>query len=304
MNFLKSLAITLLSLILFLSLAAFSVVYMMGNTLLDPDFVAAEINRLDVPALAKTMFRIETPPGAPDLNEVINKTIVDLEPRIKEEVNTVIYTGYDYLLGKTEGLSVTISTEPLRNTLKENITQAFLDSPPPELKGRPSTVIRQYADDAYQQFAQDIPETIEFTESSIPPDVMDRLKLVRSYLSFYQIAFYGLIALMVLCAAGIFLISRDVKHTTRSIGTTILVYGVIGYAITFLLERFNVVEQMMGMTGDIPAWLQTWISQFIDNLMAPLETFDLALIITGVVLIVVSIVISIVYRQCQAEAES
>ncbi len=299
MSFLKNLAVSLLSFILFLSLAIFGTVYMLDNTLLDPDFVAAEIDRLDVPALAKELFQMEAPPGATDLTEIIDKTITDLEPWMKEEASTLIYSSYDYFLGRTEEFSLTISTEPVRNSLKENLIESILASPPPELKDVSPAVMEQYADQAYQQLVQDIPQTIEFTESSIPPDVMDTLQQVRSYLSYYQTAYYGLIGLMVLCALGIFLISRDVKHTTRSIGTTLLIYGVIGYAAVFASSYFNVIEQMMGIAGEIPTWLQTWMTQLMDNLMAPLETFDLALLIAGVVLIV----ISIVYRRRQPQPE-
>ncbi len=298
MNFLKGLAISLLSFLLFLSLALFGVIFMVDNTLLDAEFVTAEINRLDMSSLAGELFGIEASTGTSQLNKAIDKTIADLEPWVKEEASILIHSSYDYFLGRTEEFSLTISTEPVKNTLKDNITEAILASPPAELKGMPPAVIRQYADQAYQQFANFIPQTIEFTESSIPPDVMATLEQVRSYLSYYQTAYYGLIGLMVLCALGIFLISRDLKHTTRSIGTTIVAYGVIGYAITFALDYFNVEEQMMAMTDGIPPSLQTWMAQFMDNLMAPLETFDLALVIIGVILITVSFV----YRRRQAPA--
>jgi len=272
---------------------------MLDKTLLNPDFVISELNRLDMSLLAGDLFSIEAPPEAPYLAEVIDETVADLEPWMKEEMSTAIYSGYDYLMGRTESLNLVISTEPVQNTLKENLTEAILDSPPPELKGRPSTEIRQHADQAYQELVQDMPQTIEFTESSIPPDIMNTLEQVRSYLSYYRTVYYGLIGLMVLCALGIFLISRNVKHTTRSIGTPILVSGIIGYASIFALGYFNVIEQMMGITGEIPAALQTWLPQFMDNLMAPMKTFSLALLITGVVLIV----ISIVYRRRQPQPE-
>lgn len=297
MNFLKSLALSLLSLLLFLSLSLFSTVYMLDSTLLDPDFVAAEINRLDMPAMVGDIFKFETATDTSQLDEAINKTITELEPWIKQEADTAIHSSYDYFLGRTEEFSLIISAEPVRSTLKENIIAAFLASPPPELKGRPQSVIRQYADEAYQQLARNIPQTIEFTENSIPSDIMSTMKQVRSYLRYYQTAYYALIGLMVLFALGIILVSRDVKHSTRSIGTTILVYGVIGYAIMFVLDYFHVVERIMEMMGNIPAWLDTWMPQFMENVMAPLETFGLALLIAGVVLII----ISIVYRRRQPQ---
>ncbi len=299
MSFLKGLAISLLSFLLFLSLALFGVLFMLDKTLLDPEFVTTEINRLDVSSLAGEFFGIEASTDTSLLNKAINKSIADLEPWVKEEASILVHSSYDYFLGEAQGLSLTISTEPLKKTLKDNITETILNSPPPELKGMPPAVIKQYADQAYQQVAGFIPQTIEFTESSIPPDVMTTLEQVKSYLRYYQTAYYGLIGLMVLCALGIFLISRDVKHTSRSIGTTIAAYGVSGYAIAFALDYFNVEEQIMAMTDGIPPSLQTWMAQFMDNLLAPLETFALVLVIIGVILIVVSFV----YRRRQAPAE-
>lgn len=299
MTFLKNLALSLLSFLLFLSLSIFASAFMLDKTLLNPDFVISELNRLDISSLAGEFLSEQIPQEEPYLAEVIDETIADLEPWMKEEMSTAIYSGYDYLMGRTESLNLAISTEPVKDSLQENLREAFLASPPPELQGAPSYVKEQYFNELYQQLAGNIPPTVEFTESSLPPDVLAMLEQVRQALSYSQLVYKALIGLMVLCALGIFLISRNVKHTTRSIGTPILVSGIIGYASIFALGYFNVVEQMMGMTGDIPAWLQTWMTQFMDNLMAPMKTFSLALLITGVVLIV----ISIVYRRRQPQPE-
>ncbi|MBI3041053.1 MAG: hypothetical protein HYY80_05340 [Chloroflexi bacterium] len=298
MKFLKGLAISLLSSLLFFSVALFGIIFMLDNTLLDPDFVTAEINRLDIASLARDLLGAKVSTGMPQLDRAIDKTVADLEPWLKEEAGRLIYSGYDYLLGRTEELSLIISTEPAKNTLKDNLIEAILASPPPELQSMPPAVIKQYADQAYQQVGSAIPPTIGFTKSSIPAEVMAPLERVRSYLSHYRTAYYGLIGLMVVSASAIFLISRDLKQTTRSIGITLVVYGGIGYVITFALDYFNLEEQMIAMTGGIPLSLQTWLGQFMDNLMAPLETFDLALLIIGVLLIVVSIV----YRRHRAPA--
>lgn len=300
MTFLKGMAVSLLSFLLFLSLGLFAMLFMLGNTLLDAEFVAAEINRLDLSSLAGELISFQAPAEMPYLNEVISETIDELEPWMKDELSSTIASSYDYFLGRTESLSLTISTQKVQDTLRENLWEAFSASPPPQLQGFPPEAREQYFNQFFeQQFADLIPATIEFTQSSIPPDVMDRLEQVRTYLSYYQTAYYGLIGLMVLCALGIFLISRDVKHTARSIGTTLVTYAVIGYAITFASGYFNLEERMMTVAQGMPASLETWMVQFMDNLMAPLETFDLVLLIIGVILIVVSFV----YRRRQTPAE-
>jgi len=80
MNFLKGLAVSLLSFLLFFSLALFGVIFMLDNTLLDPDFVTAEINRLDMSSLAGEFLSEQIPQEESYTAEVLDKTITDLEP--------------------------------------------------------------------------------------------------------------------------------------------------------------------------------------------------------------------------------
>ena len=296
MTSLQNLALSLLSFLLFLSLSIFASAFMLDKTLLNPDFVTSELNRLDVSSLVGELLSEQIPQEEPYIADALGKTIVDLEPWAKEEISTIIHSGYDYLLGKEESLNLIISTEPAQNTLKENFTEAILDSPPPELKGRPSTEIRQHADQAYQQYAEIIPSSFEFTESSIPPDVMDTLRQVRSYLSYYQTVYYGLIGFMLLLVLGIIFISRQVRDITRRLGIPCLTYGAFGYAGIFIARYFTKTGLPL---PELPAALQTWLPQFLDNLMAPLETFSLGLLIGGVVLVIVSFV----YKPRQPQPE-
>ena len=300
MKFLKGLLLSLLSLLLFLSLSIFGSVYMLKNTILDPDFVTAEINRLDMSSLAGDLFSLQVPPDAPhmaEINEVINETIADLEPWIKEELGNAIYTGYDYLLGKTQSLSLTISTQPMKDKLKENLREALTASPPPELQGMPPAMVEQYFNQFYEQLAQDIPPTIAFTESSLPPDARDMLEQVRGYLSYSQTLYQGLIVFMVLMVLTMILVSRNVKETTRGLGVTLLTFGAIGYGGILASKYF--IDKGLPM-GELPAALQTWLPEFINNMMAPLETFNLGVLIGGAALLVVSFV----YRRRKSSDES
>jgi len=287
MTFLKNLALSLFSFLLFLSLSIFASAFMLNNTLLDPDFVTSEINRLDISSLAGELFSIEAPPEAPYLAEVIDETIADLEPWMKEEISTAIYSGYDYLMGRTESLNLVIPTEPVKDSLKENLREAFLASPPPELQGLPSHLKEQYFNELYQQLTENIPPSLEFTESSLPPDVLTMLEQVRQALSYSQLVYKALIGFMLLLVLGIIFISRQVRDITRRLGIPCLTYGAFGYAGIFVARYFT--ERGLPLP-ELPEALQTWLPQFLDNLMAPLETFSLGLLIGGVVLVIVSFV--------------
>ena len=287
MTSLQNLALSLLSFLLFLSLSIFASAFMLDKTLLNPDFVISELNRLDMSLLAGDLFSIEAPPEAPYLAEVIDETVADLEPWMKEEMSTAIYSSYDYLMGRTESLNLVISTEPVKDSLRENLREAFLASPPPELQGVPSHVKEQYFNELYQQLAGNIPPTVEFTESSLPPDALAMLEQVRQALSYYRTVYYGLIGFMLLLVLGIIFISRQVRDITRRLGIPCLTYGAFGYAGIFIARYFTKTGLPL---PELPAALQTWLPQFLDNLMAPLETFSLGLLIGGVVLVIVSFV--------------
>ena len=296
MNFLKNLALSLLSFLLFLSLSIFSSAFMLNNTLLDPDFVTSEINRLDMSSLAGEFLSEQIPQEQPYIGEVLDKTITDLEPWIKEQSSTAIYTGYDYLMGRTQSLSLTISIEPVKDSLKENLREALLASPPPELQGMSPALIEQYSDETLQRLVGDIEPTFEFTESSLPPEALDILEQIRQGMGYYQLGYKALIGFMLLLVLGIILISRQVRDITRRLGIPCLTYGAFGYAGIFVAKYF--AERQLPLL-DVPASLETWIPQFVNNLLAPLEMFCLGLLIGGIVLIIVSIV----YRRRQAPAE-
>ncbi len=287
MKFLKNLALSLLGFLLFLCLSLFGAIYALDRTFLNPDFVTSELNRLDVPSLVEEFIPIEAPPEVPYLNEVIDETIAELEPWIKEEMNTAIYSGYDYLMSRTSSLSISISTEPVRDSLSKNLREAILASPPPELQGLPPTMQEQYINEAIQQFTNDIPSTIEFNESSLPPDVLNTLGQIKQVLSYYRLAYNALIGFMVLLVIGIILISRQVKDITRRLGTPSLTYGVIGYASIFATKYF--IEKGV-MLPDMPPSLQAWMSQFIIDSLAPMEKFSLGLLFAGLILVIVSFV--------------
>ncbi len=295
MKFLKGLALSLLSFLLFLSLSTFSLMFMLNYTILNPDFVVSQVDRLDVAPLIDELDvaslikgQIQIPPEAQFMSEAIDDTIADLEPWMKEQVSASIYSGYDYFMGRSQSLSIVISMEPMKETLRDNLWKAFLQSPPPELTALPPATIEQYFAQFYEQeISKHIPTTFEFNQSSLPPEVMMTLEQVRQGISYFQLAYQALIGFTVLLILGIILINRQVRSTTRGIGTTFLVIGVLGLVEVFLTTYF--AGPQMAQLG-MPSSLQTWIPQLLTDLLAPLQMFSIGLLAAGVVLLIVSFV--------------
>jgi len=106
MTVLKGLALGLLGFLLFLSLTIFGLAYMLNKTLLEPDFITSELDRLEVSTLIGEFVSIETSPDTPYLTEAIDEAIVYLEPVVKEQISVIIYSVYDYLLVESQSLNL------------------------------------------------------------------------------------------------------------------------------------------------------------------------------------------------------
>jgi hypothetical protein len=215
--------------------------------------------------------------------------ISDQEPWVKEQLKAGIYSFYDFLLGKSESLSLVISMEPLKENLRDNLWQIFqqnIESLPPELATAPPEMQQQYFDEFYQQLSGEIPSVIEVDESLIPPEVMAQIIQTRQYISYARMAYYGLIAFMVLLVLGIILLHRSVKGATRELGITFLIYGAIEYASVWATRNYASSLPL----PDMPPSLQTWLTGFISDFVAPLQILGIGLMVGGAVLIIVSIV--------------
>ncbi len=291
MKFLKGLAISLLTFLLFLSLGVFGTVYMLNNTLLNPDFVSAQIDKIPVSSLIREVTEEQIGEQVPEearfLEEAMYNAIAENEPWLKEQVNAGIYSFYDFLLGKSERLSMIISLEPLKEGLRDSLWQAFMQDLPPELSAAPPAMVEQYFDEYYRQFSAQIPSEIRFDESSIPPEVMALLVQAKQYIGYVQTYYYPLIGFMVLLVVLIILLHRNIKDATRGLGITVLIYGILGFAGVFATKNFLPTNLPL---PDIPPSLQSWLTGFITDFVAPMQTFSIGLMAAGAALIIVSIV--------------
>lgn len=288
MKVLKGIAIAILSFLLFLSLSALGLVLTLNFTVLNPDFVTSELDKVNAYSLAKDQL-YKMIPSDPQLNRyltpALDATLTELKPWIKEQFNQAIRTAYDYLKGKTDRLIISIPTAPIKQPLKDNLWKVFQQSPPPEVANLPPAQLRQYFDQFYDQLFAQVPATIQLTQDSLSPDNRAILERVRHYLSYFDIVFWGLIGLTALLILGIVLITREVKASARGLGINFTTYGALWLAVVFAagyLIRMQ-VSQM-----NIPGIPPDLIPRLVSDILMPLQWFSIAFLATGIVLIVVS----------------
>lgn len=293
MKFVKGLALSFLSFLLFLSLSTFGLMFMLNNTVLNPDFTIRELDKLDAYSLAEELLReqvsqLEVPPEyEPYVAEILDDTFTELEPWIKEQVSTGVYIGYDYFMGRSQHLSLTISFEPVSDSLKENLRETVLSSPPPELQGLPPAVIEMALNEANRQIDEQIPQGFQVDRSTLDPEVTLVFEQIKQYIDYFQLGYKLLIGFALLLILGIVLIYREVRGATRSLGITFLTCGVFTY-LGNLATKYFIGAQFTQVV--MPAQLQTRLPQLLSDLLAPLDIYSIVLAAIGVVLLIVSFV--------------
>jgi hypothetical protein len=173
MKFLKGLGIFFCSFLLFLSLSVFSVAFLLHSTLLNPDFVASQVDKIDISALARDIAEKQISEQLPEEAEFLKDVTFDVinkqEPWIKKQLDSVIFTGYDFLLGKSKQLEITISIEELKVNLKDSLWQTSQKYLQQELTGLSEDQIKQYLQDIAGQIPKENlpPELARLSESQL-----------------------------------------------------------------------------------------------------------------------------------------
>jgi hypothetical protein len=88
-------------------LIAFGLTFWLDRTVLNPDFVAAEGEKLEMAAIAsEAMSQASSDAYSAEALDSLTETITTLEPHLKAELNTIIYSVYEYLHGDRENLEL------------------------------------------------------------------------------------------------------------------------------------------------------------------------------------------------------
>lgn len=288
MKFLKGLVLSLLGLLLFICLSVFGFMFTLNNTILNPDFVVSELDKLDIYPLVENQLKQQVSAQIPKgveflkgfLAKVLDDTFTDLRPWVKEQVRGGVYSFYDYLMGRSQSLSLQVPTKPVIDSLKENLKKT------PELKGIPPALV----DEIFGQLTKQIPPTIEVSKHLLSTQVLGQLEQARRIISYFQPAYKALIGFILLLILGIILINHQVRGATRGLGIPFLIYGATNYAGIFAVKHFVPAQLSLLKIPQIPLLLQNLLPRLLGDLLAPLETLSLGLLAAGVILIIVSFV--------------
>jgi len=277
------------SFLLFDVLVLLGLVISVNLTILNPDFVTAELEKLDVYSAVIEQAKTRLPSQQFISTETVDELVSELKPWFEEQANTVIHAVYAYL-EENRKLEVTISLEPVRTTVKENVREAVTDSPPTELQGASQSQIDAYLSQVYTGIDNVIPSSFVLDETVAGSQVMTQLEQVKQIIGYIDTAYKALIAAAVLLVLLIALVYWwQPKPITRSIGITFILVGVaciLGPLLDYLIVQ--VLGQFIGTSG-LTSGLQAKLPQLVADLTAPVRMYGIGFLVSGVALIVISV---------------
>jgi hypothetical protein len=276
------------------------------GTVLNADFVAAEIQKLDMSAVATEMLSqhssdalsgtitnlssdylsgktTELSQAQIYASESIEETLEDLWPSLSEQVNTAVYSVYDYFLGEQADLAVVIPLENLQESLEQHLKEAVLNSPPPELAGASQQQLDMYAETVYQQQFSHVPAEVTIASSttikyfSIP---LSDIRRVTVLLPVVPIVLLGIVLLLIL---GVILADRNFKNIFWNLGITLIISTLVGHLYVLLAREAGIRVSRVDLLPTLNIWIIQVASDFLAFINGP---FTIMLVIGGAMVLV------------------
>jgi hypothetical protein len=284
---------------------------LLGLTFFSSDFIVSVVDTMDGPQMAVIVWEalgeemaqeLQLPEEAfPHLIADLGEMLTDLKSWLEEQVGYATGSMADYLTGQIDSFNVTISLEPLRDGLRGVLLGVFLDFPPDELEGLTPEELEQAFDASREESAGEVlPATLQIDETvvgqggslhiaSFTSDAETALSKAREYVGYVRLAYILSIVVSLLAIAGIVLIYRNVRGSTRTLGTVFLASGLVVVALALVGMQVG-GEQMLQAMATAPQQLQVWAPQVLVDLLAPLQWLGVGFITGGITLLVVSFV--------------
>jgi len=274
----------LCSSLLVAALVALGIAISLNLTILNPDFAISELDKLGGYSTISDKVREQIPAEEPYVAQLVDETIIELEPWLRDQTNTAVYAIYAYLKGDQE-LNIIIPLEQVRTCVKENVEQTILELLPPELGGDSQGQIQAFLSLAYAEIDNRIPEQIELNETFLGPEVTAQFQTARQIVGYIQLGYKLSIGLAVLMISLIALIQWwHMKPITLYVGIPMAIAGAVS------LVGFMVGGTLIsGLLHDIPPEIMPILPQLITDVTRPSQIYGIALLIAGIGLIVLSI---------------
>lgn len=264
----------------------------LDQTILNADFVIAELDKLDVYSTvveqAKAQLLEQEFVQQFISTNILNQMFDKLKPWLEEQADIIIRGTYAHLHSDQE-LDITISLQPVRSIVKETVREVVLQSPLSGLEGASQSQIEAFLSQIYTEIDKAIPASLTL-DAILGQQTIAQLQHLKQVIYYISIAYKALIGLAVLLLLFIALVHWwQPKPVTRDTGIIFIIVGIVcilGSLLDVLVAK--AIGCLAGESGGLFE-LQTKVPQLARDLIAPARSYGIAFLSAGIVLVLISL---------------
>jgi len=248
----------------------------LADTILKPEFVVDEISKLDIKSVSTELWSKQTSDSSSNnvagmfsdelyAANSLELALAELGPGLIEQINSAVYSSYDYIFGEAEQLDVAVPLDEFQQTLENHLREEIVKAPPPELQHATPEQISHYASDLYQRQFETIPAELALSSENSSETVKSSLNEARRIMPYLLLApIISLVSIFVV--AGLILIVRkNLKIAFWELGIVLVAAGLVDFLYTFIAQQAGT---RIGTISVVPS-LNVWFIQvFADVLIA------------------------------------
>ncbi len=274
----------LCALILAITLIALGAAIAINSTVLNPEFIASELEDVDIHLMLADQAKQEIPPALSFLNPIIDDAAVDLEPWIREQVLTVLHAVNAYLRGEQE-FRIVISVEEAKSYLITRLNEVLISSPPPGFPQIPEGEVDAFVRVIEQELDAHIPDVLHIEESDLDEQTMAELRNARQLTSYLTTSLRVLpvIAVLMILVIALVLGWRS-RPLSRYVGASFVLAGSLCLGVVLVVR--SVLPAMM--SPEVPSEVATALPDFISGISHPLVVYGAVVLLVGVGLVILS----------------
>lgn len=292
MNFLRGILALFCGLFLTIALLTAGIVIALNMTILNPDFIAKEIDNLDIYDLILDQIhgdlQAQETYGLIDgiaFDDMIENILEEAKPWLEEQTEMIIYRGLAYIKGQ-EDLNITIPLTPLKSAIEAQINEQISSLLPAELGEIPVDIdITSLLD------LTGIPDQYVITEASLDQDIVDYLHVARKAVEYLKLAYVLSIGIAILSIIGIAWSKRWlIKATTRYLATPYILSGIACTLLALAIRISNVISRQFADSSDMIFTFQSNLMRMMADITRPLLIYGIIVLVIGIALVIFALV--------------
>jgi hypothetical protein len=285
MQAMKTVLCGLAAAVLAAAVLGFGVCLAASTTVLDSNFVTAEMNRTDIPQLFADEARKLVPTGADFLLPVIDEAATDLEPWAREQAALVVQAAYDFI-NERRDFRVVLSLQEPKEYLVARVAEALQSNLLPGLPQVPADQMDAFLLVIEREVDARIPDLLVIDESFVGEDVMQPLRDAQRYAGYVRT---GLRLLPAVALIAVLLIAFMQRRSLRLAGRYVGFGSVAGGAAAVVLALALRSALPAGIAASVPAPIATAVPGFVDRASQPLLLYGILLLVAGIGLVLLSL---------------